>query len=88
VAKPQSISAHLRIAYSINEAIMLRDFSKRQSKIVDLIPRLSGGWVKKESYIPHQRDFEIVGIYQADVKSQLDWLCSRCHPNPEGGEQC
>jgi len=74
MANPQPTDAHLRTAHSINEAIMLRDFTKRQRKILDLILRLSWGCGKKEAYIPHQNDFTVVGIYEPDIKSELSWL--------------
>jgi len=74
MANPQPTDAHLRIAHSINEAIMLRDFTKRQRKILDLILRLSWGCGKNDAYIPHQNDFCIVGIYESDVKAELTWL--------------
>jgi len=41
---------------------------------MDLILRLSWGCGKKEAYIPHQKDFSVVGIYEADIKEELDWL--------------
>ncbi len=74
MANPQPTDAHLRIAHSINEAIMLRDFTKRQRKILDLILRLSWGCGKQDAYIPRQNDFCIVGIYESDVKAELTWL--------------
>lgn len=74
MANPQPTDAHLRIAHSINEAIMTRDFTKRQRKILDLILRLSWGCGKKDAYIPHQRDFSVVGVHEVDVLSELNWL--------------
>ncbi len=74
MANPQPTDAHLRIAHSINEAMMMRDFTKRQRKILDLILRLSWGCGKKDAYIPHQNDFCIVGVYESDVKTELIWL--------------
>lgn len=74
MANPQPTDAHLRMAHSINEAIMTRDFTKRQRKILDLIIRLSWGCNKKDAYIPHQRDFYVVGVHEVDVKRELDWL--------------
>ncbi|MBA7570100.1 hypothetical protein ES708_11847 [subsurface metagenome] len=75
MAKPQPTDAHLRIAHSITEAIMLRDFTKRQRKILDLILRLSWGCNEKYAYIPRQRDFSTVGVHEVDIKKELDWLC-------------
>ncbi len=74
MANPQPTDAHLRVAHSISEAIMMRDFTKRQRKILDLILRLSWGCGKNEAYIPYQNDFCIVGIYEPDVKAELVWL--------------
>ena len=74
MANPQPTDAHLRVAHSINEAIMTRDFTKRQRKILDLILRLSWGCGQKDAYIPHQRDFSVVGVYEVDIKSELSWL--------------
>ena len=74
MANPQPTDAHIRIAHSITEAIMVRDFSKRQRKILDLILRLSWGCGKKYAYIPYQRDFIVVGVHEVDIKKELDWL--------------
>ena len=74
MANPQPTDAHLRIAHSINEQVMVSDFTKRQRKILDLILRLSWGCGKKEAIIPRQKDFEIVGVYETDIKQELDWL--------------
>lgn len=74
MANPQPTDAHIRIAHSITEAIMVRDFSKRQRKILDLILRLSWGCGKKYAYIPLQRDFMVVGVHDVDIKKELDWL--------------
>jgi len=74
MANPQPTDAHLRVAHSINEAIMLRDFTKRQRKVLDLILRLSWGCGKKIALIPRQRDFEIIGIAEGHIKAEIDWL--------------
>lgn len=74
MANPQPADAHLRVAHCINEAIMLRDFTKRQRKILDLILRLSWGCGKKVATIPRQRDFEVVGVGEGHVKHELTWL--------------
>lgn len=74
MANPQPTDAHLRMAHSINEAIMMRDFSKRQRKILDLILRLSWGCNKKTALIPKQRDFGAVGIGEGHIKVELNWL--------------
>ena len=74
MANPQPTDAHLRVAHSINEAIMMRDFSKRQRKILDLIFRLSWGCNKKFALIPRQRDFGAVGVGEGHIKVELTWL--------------
>ena len=74
MANPQPDDAHLRIAHTIEEAIMLRDFTKRQRKILDLILRLSWGCHKKTAVIPRQKDFALVGISESHIKAELDWL--------------
>lgn len=74
MANPQPTDAHLRIAHSINEAVMQRDFTKLQRKVLDLILRLSWGCGKKDAYIPHQRDFSVVGVHETDIKAELNWL--------------
>jgi hypothetical protein len=74
MANPQPTDHHLKIAHSIGEAIMMRDFSKRQRKVLDLILRLSWGCGKKEACVPRLKDFEIVGVGITHVKSELEWL--------------
>ena len=74
MANPQPTDAHIRIAHTINEAIMLRDFSKRQRKILDLVLRLSWGCGKKTANIERRNYFEIVGIGEGHIKLELDWL--------------
>jgi hypothetical protein len=70
----QQTQPHLRIAHKISEAIMLRDFTKRQRKILDLILRLSWGCGKKIAYIPRQKDFTIIGIAESHISQELRWL--------------
>lgn len=74
VANPQPTDAHLRIAHSINEQVMVSHFSEQQRRILDFILRLSWGCGNKVAYIPHQRDFEIVGVREGHVKAHLVWL--------------
>jgi DnaD/phage-associated family protein len=76
MANPQPTDAHLIMAHSINEAIMQRDFTKRQRKVLDLILRLSWGCNKKSALIPYQKDFEIVGVNENHIKAELSWLVS------------
>ena len=77
MASPQPTDAHIRIAHSITEQIMISDFSKRQRKILDLILRLSWGCGKKDAIIPRQKDFEITGIHEVDIKDEIDCLITR-----------
>jgi hypothetical protein len=74
MANPQPTDSHLRIAHSITEAIMLREFTKRQRAILDLILRLSWGCGKKTAYVPRQQDFEIIGITKGHIRRELDFL--------------
>jgi len=53
---------------------MVSHFSEQQRRILDFILRLSWGCGNKVAYIPHQRDFEIVGVRESHVKAHLDWL--------------
>lgn len=74
MANPQPTDAHLRIAHSINEQLMVSHFSEQQRRILDFILRLSWGCGDNVAYIPHQRDFEIVGVREGHIKAHLDWL--------------
>ena len=74
MARPQPTDAHLRIAHSINEQLMVSHFSEQQRRILDLILRLSWGCGKKDAYIPHQNDFEIIGVLKGHIRAHLDWL--------------
>jgi len=74
MANPQPTDAHLRVAHKINEQLMVSHFTERQRRILDLILRLSWGCGKKTALIPYQRAFEVVGVGEGHVKTQLDWL--------------
>lgn len=74
MANPQPTDAHIRIAHSIAEAIMTRDFTKRQRSILDLILRLSWGCGKKTAIIPKLMDFQTVGIAKSKIRCELEWL--------------
>jgi hypothetical protein len=76
MANPQPGEAHLRMAHSIAEQIMVSHFSEQQRRILDLILRLSWGCGKMTAFIPHQRDFRLVGIGENRIKNHLDWLQS------------
>jgi len=53
---------------------MLRYFTKRQRKMLDLILRLSWGCGKDPAAIPLQRDFCCIGIAESHVSAELKWL--------------
>jgi len=74
MANPQPTDAHLRIAHSISEQLMVSHFTEQQRRILDLILRLSWGCGKREACIPHQSDFEVVGVGRTHIKNHLDWL--------------
>ena len=74
MASPQPTIPHLRIPHSISEALMMRDFTKRQRKIIDLILRLSWGCGKDSAIIPRQRDFELLGIAETHVSKEFSRL--------------
>lgn len=74
MANPQPTDAHIRIAHSIEEQLMVSLFSEQQRRILDLILRLSWGCGKKYAVIPHQADFEIVAVGKGHIKTHLDWL--------------
>ncbi len=87
MANPQPTDHHLKIAHSIVEAIMMRDFTKRQRKVLDLILRLSWGCGKKDALIPRLTDFAIVGIGANHIKDEIEWLTSAKVININGGIQ-
>lgn len=74
MANPQPTDAHMRIAHSIAEAIMMRNFTKRQRAILDLILRLSWGCGKKTAIIPLKQDFRLVGVDKTKISNELNWL--------------
>lgn len=74
MANPQPSDAHLRMAHSINEELMMRDFSKRQRSILDLVLRLSWGCNKHVAIIPLLKNFEICGVPPTKIKGELEYL--------------
>lgn len=74
MANPQPTDAHLRIAHSIQEQIMVSNFTEQQRRMLDLILRLSWGCGSKVAHIPHQNTFEIVGVGKNKIKNHLVWL--------------
>jgi len=76
MANPQADDAHLRIAHSIFEAIMTRNFSKMQRSILDFILRLSWGCNKHEAIIPLLKNFENCGVPPTKIKAELEYLAN------------
>lgn len=74
MASPQPTDAHLRIAHTLLEEIAMRDFSKRQRSILDLLLRLSWGCGKKAWMYDGYADFEVVGVYRNVVSEELQFL--------------
>lgn len=74
MASPQPTDAHLRLAHSLFEEIAMRDFSKRQRSIIDLVLRLSWGCGKKAWMYDGYADFEVVGVYRNVVSEELQHL--------------
>src|ERR1035437_7985479 len=70
----QPTEAHLRIAHSIEEQIIVSHFGERRRRVLGLVVRLSLGCGKKTAFIPRQRDFEAVGVGEGHVKADIDWL--------------
>lgn len=75
MASPQLENGYTRTANELSEAIMQSNFSKRQRNILDLIIRMSYGCGKKSAVFKYV-DFELVGVYKADIKRELDYLSS------------
>lgn len=74
MASPQAENGHVRIASELYTQILMRDFSKRQRAILDLIIRLSYGCAKKTADIPLTRYFVLCGIPANKVRRELDSL--------------
>jgi len=74
MARPKRTDAHLRVAHSITEQLMIRQFTSRQRRILDLILRLSWGCNKEYAIIPHLADFQIIGLDKSDIAPELQRL--------------
>lgn len=74
MASPQPTDSHTRISNELYNQILMRDFTKRQRAILDLLLRLSYGCGKKTAYIPQMRHFEACGVAPNKVKRELDAL--------------
>ena len=68
--------SHLRLPNSVLEELILRDFSKRERKIIDLILRLSWACNKNFAVIPEMKYFELCGIHKQDIRKALEFLVS------------
>lgn len=74
MASPQPTDSHTRISNELYNQILMRDFTKRQRAILDLLLRLSYGCGKKTAYIPQMRHFEACGVAPNKVKRELNSL--------------
>ena len=74
MARPKRSDPHLRIAHSIEEQLMTRQFTAKQLRACRLILRLSWGCGKETAYIPHPSHFEVVGLYRQDAHATLSLL--------------
>lgn len=72
MANPQP-DEFTRISNELYTAIMQRDFSKRQRKIIDMIIRMSYGCGKKYAILRYI-DFEMVGVNKSDIKKEIESL--------------
>jgi len=71
MASPQTENGHVRIATELFNQILMRDFTKRQRAVLDLIIRFSYGCNKKTAYIPKLRYFEIGGVHQKKAAAEI-----------------
>jgi len=74
VANPQAEEGYIRIANEIWDQIMMRDFTKRQRSILDLILRLSYGCGKKYALIPTLNSFALAGVRPNHVRKEIEGL--------------
>ncbi len=74
MANPQREEGHLRIANELWDQLMMRDFSKRQRAILDLVLRLSYGCGKKTAVIPTLNSFALAGVRPNHVRAEIEYL--------------
>ncbi|QQE81570.1 replication protein [Alicyclobacillus sp. SO9] len=74
MASPQPTDSHTRISNQLYTQILMRDFTKRQRAILDLIIRLSYGCGHKTASIPLCRHFSICGVPANKVRGELNGL--------------
>lgn len=66
--------AFMRLPLNVLDEMVTRQFTDPQRRVLELIQRLSWGCGQEWAHIPHQKDFEVVGIKKNHIKDQLDWL--------------
>lgn len=71
MASPQPTDSHTRISNDLYTQILMRDFTKRQRSLLDLIIRLSYGCGKKTASIPQIKHFGVCGIRPNKVGIEL-----------------
>lgn len=75
MANPQPTDSHLRLAVAIQDELTIRDFTKRQYKIINLVLRVSWACGKKYAVIPqYTKYFKACGIHKSDIKKEINTL--------------
>lgn len=74
MASPQTENGYIRIANELWDAVLQRDFTKRQQQVLFFIWRLSYGCQKKDAYVPKMRLFELCGVAESKIKGELLYL--------------
>lgn len=74
MASPQTENGYIRIANELWDAVLQRDFSKRQKDLLLFIWRLSYGCQRKNAYVPKMKNFELCGVPETKVKTELVYL--------------
>lgn len=64
----------MRLSLDVVEQMVVSQFTDSQRRILQFIHRLSLGCDQEWAQVPHQKDFEIVGIGKNHIKDPLDWL--------------
>ncbi len=71
MANTNTSEPYIRIAHSVQEQLMVSQFTEQQRRMLDLIYRLSVACGRNTAYIPRQKDFELVGVHEVHVKAHL-----------------
>lgn len=74
MANPQVEEGYIRIANEIWDQLTMRDFTKRQRAIIDLVLRLSYGCGKKYAHIPTLNSFALAGVRPNHIRAELEKL--------------